>query len=198
MPFTYRLQIGLCGHGCLGAGAALITKYGQNTVTLDSQYGRIEIEGGKLHYKIRLPSWPATPLSYDEDIIGSGIAPVDVFSTRDLILVLDSENDVAQFEPDFELMSSIEDFHAVIVTAQSSDDNYLNAGYVLRYFAPKIGIPEDLATGSAQCSLAPYWCSKLGVNKISARQLSASGGYFEIEQVSGSSILITAQVQIPH
>ncbi|MCZ8489755.1 PhzF family phenazine biosynthesis protein [Vibrio lentus] len=34
-----------------------------------------------------------------------------------------------------------------MVTAKSSDDSY-----VLRYFAPKIGISEDLATGSAQCS----------------------------------------------
>lgn len=114
-----------------------------------------------------------------------------MFSTRDLILVLESEDAVANFVPDFDQMNKIEDFHAVIVTAQSSSDSY-----VLRYFAPKIGIDEDLATGSAQCSLAPYWFNKLRVTQLSARQLSTSGGYFEIEQAADASIVVSAQVKL--
>ena len=84
----------------------------------------------------------------------------------------------------------INDLHAVMVTAQSSDD-----GYVLRYFAPKIGISEDLATGSAQCSLAPYWFDKLGKDKLSVRQLSSAGGYFEVEKGANSSIVVSARVE---
>jgi len=76
------------------------------------------------------------------------------------------------------------------VTAQSSD-----SGYVLRYFAPKIGISEDLATGSAQCSLAPYWFEKLGKEKLTARQLSHAGGYFEVARGSESTIVLSAHVK---
>jgi len=67
-------------------------------------------------------------------------------------------------------------WHAVILTAASTQ-----GGYVFRYFAPKIGINEDPATGSAHCSLMPYWASRLGHGPIQARQLSATGGEFVLQ-----------------
>ncbi|HGS4639310.1 TPA: PhzF family phenazine biosynthesis protein, partial [Vibrio cholerae] len=72
---------------------------------------------------------------------------IDVFSTRDLVLVLPSVEAVMNFQPDDDRLREINEYHALIVTAANG-----NSGYVLRYFAPKIGISEDLATGSAQCS----------------------------------------------
>ena len=187
--FSLEGEINLCGHGSLGAGAALIAKYGAKSVTLVSPYGEVVITKENDRYKIVLPGWDAQPLASESIAFNTPV--VDVFSTRDLILVLESEDAVANFEPDFDKMSKIEDFHAVIVTAQSSSESY-----VLRYFAPKIGIDEDLATGSAQCSLAPYWFNKLGVTKLSARQRSVTGGYFEIEQAPDSSIIVSAQVKL--
>ena len=187
--FSLEGEINLCGHGSLGAGASLISKYGSESVTLNSQHGQVVITETNDRYKIVLPSWNAQPV--DMVKIGLNTPVVDAYSTRDVILVLESEAAVAHFVPDYDKISKIEDFHAVIVTAKSSPDSY-----VLRYFAPKIGIPEDLATGSAQCSLAPYWFRKLGANKLSARQLSTSGGYFEIEPASDSSIVVSAQVKL--
>ena len=45
-----------------------------------------------------------------------------------------------------------------------------------RFFAPKQGIPEDPVTGSAHCTLIPYWAEKLGKTTLHARQVSARGG----------------------
>ena len=45
-----------------------------------------------------------------------------------------------------------------------------------RFFAPAKGIPEDSVTGSAHCTLIPYWAEKLGKNVLQARQLSKRGG----------------------
>lgn len=70
------------------------------------------------------------------------------------------------------------------------------SGYVLRYFAPKIGISEDLATGSAQCSLAPYWFKKLGSDLLNVRQLSMSGGYFQVERTTENLITVFAQAKL--
>ena len=187
--FSLEGEINLCGHGSLGAGAALISKYGVASVTLISPYGEVVITKENDRYKIILPGWNAQHVASES--LGFNTPVVDAFSTRDLILVLESEDAVTNFVPDFDQMNKIADFHAVIVTAQSSSDRY-----VLRYFAPKIGIDEDLATGSAQCSLAPYWFNKLGVTKLSARQLSTSGGYFEIEQAADASIVVSAQVKL--
>ncbi|PSW16928.1 PhzF family phenazine biosynthesis protein [Photobacterium sanctipauli] len=85
------------------------------------------------------------------------------------------------------MVKSFKDHHALILTAQNGND-----GYVLRYFAPSIGIDEDLATGSAQCSLAPYWLSLLSSTSLKVRQLSSEGGYFQVERKGNEHILLTA------
>ncbi len=137
-----------------------------------------------------MPSWQVKPHAIPLGISGFSNRPIDAFTTRDLVVVLESEDDVAHYKPNFDELIKIDEFHAVIVTAQSSD-----SGYVLRYFAPKIGISEDLATGSAQCSLAPYWFEKLGKEKLTARQLSRAGGYFEVDRGSESTIVLSAHVK---
>jgi predicted PhzF superfamily epimerase YddE/YHI9 len=113
-----------------------------------------------------------------------------MFGTRDLIVVLPSETDVGNFQPVVALLEQMPNFHALILTAQSGND-----GYVLRYFAPKIGIPEDLATGSAHCSLAPYWFSQLQTKQLTARQLSKSGGYFQIVGNSDDTFWLIAETR---
>ena len=49
------------------------------------------------------------------------------------------------------------------------------ADYVLRVFGPNVGILEDPATGSAQCSAGPYWAGELGRSDLVVRQLSRRG-----------------------
>ena len=62
--------------------------------------------------------------------------------------------------------------------------------------APKIGIDEDIATGSAQCTLAPYWFKKLDVDSLNASQLSEKGGFFQIAKLSADTIVISASVHL--
>ncbi|MEZ8304517.1 PhzF family phenazine biosynthesis protein [Vibrio splendidus] len=192
--FALDGEINLCGHGSLAAGTSLIEKYKFNEVTLNSDYGQVMISRKEGLSQIELPSWKGKPYSQLHnvpiDLAALNQSVVEAFSTRDLVLILESEEAVKNFSPDFELYKKIKDLHAVMVTAQSSDDSY-----VLRYFAPKIGISEDLATGSAQCSLAPYWFDKLGKDKLSVRQLSSSGGCFEVERKTDSSIVVSARVE---
>ena len=53
--------------------------------------------------------------------------------------------------------------------------------FVSRYFAPAVGVPEDPVTGSAHCTLAPYWSERLGKNPLRARQISVRGGNVHCE-----------------
>ena len=64
------------------------------------------------------------------------------------------------------------DCWAAIVTAPGEDD----IDFVSRFFAPKQGVPEDPVTGSAHCTLVPYWAARLGKVELEARQLSRRGG----------------------
>ena len=73
-------------------------------------------------------------------------------------------------KPDFSELMQIDTF-AVIVTAKGE-----TADFVSRFFAPRAGIPEDPVTGSAHCTLIPYWAELLGKNRLHAFQLSRRGG----------------------
>ncbi len=72
----------------------------------------------------------------------------------------------------------------MIVTSQGSA-----ADFVSRFFAPKAGIPEDPVTGSAHCTLGPYWAKRLGASRLTAHQVSARGGELYCED-RGDRVII--------
>src|SRR6266545_4593871 len=65
--------------------------------------------------------------------------------------------------------------------------------YVYRFLAPRQGIPEDPATGSANCTLVPYWAARLGKAELVAKQLSARGGDLRCT-LRGERVLIAGRV----
>jgi predicted PhzF superfamily epimerase YddE/YHI9 len=64
----------------------------------------------------------------------------------------------------------------LVVTAPGRD-----VDFVSRYFGPRVGIPEDPVTGSAHCTLVPYWSARLGKTQLEARQVSSRGGWLSCE-----------------
>ncbi|MBO2675965.1 PhzF family phenazine biosynthesis protein [Shewanella algae] len=189
--FAIDGEINLCGHGSLGAGAAIISKYKLDNVTFSSKYGDVSISKKNGLYTLVLPSWEGNSCNVPTEIADLAVDTIDVFSTRDLVLVLPSIESVISFQPDDLRFRQLADYHALIITAANGHN-----GYVLRYFAPKIGISEDLATGSAQCSLAPYWFKKLDSDSLHVRQLSSSGGCFEVRRITDNSIVLSANAKL--
>ncbi len=101
---------------------------------------------------------------------GLGIEDAEVLKARDYLVVLENEEDVWAIDPDFDLLATV-DSTGIIVTAPGED-----VDFVSRFFAPRVGVPEDPVTGSAHCTLAPYWSKSLGMIDLSARQISTRGG----------------------
>ena len=64
--------------------------------------------------------------------------------------------------------------------------------FVSRFFAPKAGIPEDPVTGSAHCTLVPYWAERLGKPQLHARQISERGGELVCE-IRESRVVISGR-----
>ncbi|MCA9396405.1 MAG: PhzF family phenazine biosynthesis protein, partial [Candidatus Omnitrophica bacterium] len=63
----------------------------------------------------------------------------------------------------------------LVITASDAADKY-----VLRFFAPQSGIPEDPCTGSAQSVLADLWKRKNKRTEFDVVQLSDSGGAMRV------------------
>jgi predicted PhzF superfamily epimerase YddE/YHI9 len=101
---------------------------------------------------------------------GLGYIPREVRKSRDYLAVLGDEEEVRALAPDFPQLASL-DCLGVIATAASREFDFVS-----RFFAPGAGLNEDPVTGSAHCTLIPYWAEKLGKQTMIARQLSQRGG----------------------
>jgi predicted PhzF superfamily epimerase YddE/YHI9 len=99
-----------------------------------------------------------------------GEEPHAVLKSRDILAVFNSEAQVLALRPDFRAIADL-GIHAVIVTAPGDTSDFVS-----RFFAPAVGIDEDPVTGSAHCTLIPYWAERLGRNELFARQVSRRGG----------------------
>jgi predicted PhzF superfamily epimerase YddE/YHI9 len=96
-------------------------------------------------------------------------------TARDYIAVYATEDEVRKLIPDLGIVMQLDRF-GLIVTAPGKQ-----ADFVSRFFAPAQGVPEDPVTGSAHCTLIPYWSKRLGKKKLHAQQVSARGGELECE-----------------
>ncbi|MDR6358472.1 putative PhzF superfamily epimerase YddE/YHI9 [Pseudomonas psychrotolerans] len=98
------------------------------------------------------------------------LSPVDALAADKLLVLLESEQAVRDCKPDLAAIARLP-WQGVIVTARGQE-----VDFVSRFFAPGIGIDEDPVTGSAHCSLIPYWSRRLAKRMLTAQQLSARGG----------------------
>src|SRR5229473_882813 len=94
---------------------------------------------------------------------------------RDYLAVYQSADDIAALMPDFAGLAALDRF-AIIVSAPGPGAEVGGVDFVSRFFAPARGVDEDPVTGSAHCTLIPYWAGRLGKTRLAARQLSRRGG----------------------
>src|SRR5262249_15581265 len=103
----------------------------------------------------------------------------------DLFVELANSATLRALRPDFTRLAEI-DARGIIVTSRSDDDRY---DFLSRFFAPGSGIDEDPVTGSAHCSLGPYWGNRLGKTALSAYQASPRGGEVQVRLANERVIL---------
>ena len=98
------------------------------------------------------------------------------------VVVLRSEAAVRDYRPDFAAIAATGS-KALLLTAAADPGS--GADYVLRVFGPNVGIDEDPATGSAQCTTGPYWSAALGIAEGVTHQLSARGAVLSVRPDGG-------------
>ena len=196
--FTPAVEIDLCGHGTLAAAFVVLSFIDKDAVKIDfeTKSGQLTVEKNNGLLSMDLPS--RKPVKIDMiDILTDalGIAPKELYGSRDLLAVYENEKQVKDIRPDFEKLKIIKDYFAVIVSAPG-----ISVDFVSRFFAPNAGIPEDPVTGSAHCTLIPFWSERLGKTELKALQLSPRGGELFCEdledrvKISGNAVLYSKGV----
>lgn len=173
--FTPTGEFDLCGHATL-ASAFVIMNFlepGRRAVDFHSMSGRLRVTREGERYQLDFPARPPRqigPMALVEQSLGA--RPRGLYLARDYVALFDTAGQVRALEPDFALMRRIENCVGLIATAPG-DDGF---DFVSRYFAPNDGIVEDPVTGSAHCTLVPFWSERLGKRELVARQVSKRGG----------------------
>ncbi|WP_214326492.1 PhzF family phenazine biosynthesis protein [Nonomuraea sediminis] len=176
--FTPKVEVSLCGHATLATAHVLYsTGLADGEVQFSTASGTLTVNrqaDGMI--TMDFPAKEVTPTTVPPGLEKAlGVTPVAVGkSNLDLLVEVDSEDTVRTLTPDIEALTSV-DARGVIITARGT-----SVDFVSRFFAPRVGVPEDPVTGSAHCALAPYWSPRLNRTHLTAAQLSPRGGLIHI------------------
>ncbi|MBK5445233.1 MULTISPECIES: PhzF family phenazine biosynthesis protein [unclassified Peribacillus] len=199
--FTPADEIELCGHATL-ATAYVIANYYENNVEeikFQTMSGELVVLKKDELYEMDFPSRMPEEFPLTDQIVEAlGVKPIETYLGRDLMLVLEKEEDVQNASPDFSKLEKLPDGLGVSITAKSNKYDFVS-----RSFFPNLKVNEDPVCGSAHCNFIPYWAKRLGKNEMVARQLSKRGGTLYCKssgdrvKISGSAVLYAiADLQI--
>jgi PhzF family phenazine biosynthesis protein len=185
--FTPTVEVDICGHATL-ASAHVLMEEGLATPPLAFRTASGVLRADRagrdaiaLDFPIDVPV-PGLPGGYfaDEFADALGASVIAVARCRyDVLVEVSAAAEVRELEPDLAVLRAATG-RGVIVTA-AADDGVDDADFVSRFFAPAVGIDEDPVTGSAHCTLIPYWAERFGKTRLEARQLSRRGGALSCE-----------------
>ena len=208
--FTPDIEMDLCGHATLASAFVafrflkpILLLQGRHpsfmepdVVTFHTVEGVIKVRQCDTDtFILDFPQRVARPAILPCPIWNSlSLKPREVLLARDYLLVYDSEDEIRQITiTNRTLFDSINlDPGGVAVTSPGK-----HVDFVSRFFTPQATILEDPVTGSAHCSLAPFWAERLGKNSLTAAQLSERGGLLCCDLVNGR-VMIKGRAELDH
>ncbi|GHA55648.1 PhzF family phenazine biosynthesis protein [Pontibacter akesuensis] len=191
--FTPEIEMDLCGHATLATAHALktIRHYPKDSIVFETLSGALTVTTSKDMYTLDFPSRSPVPATLPNNIKNAlSIQPKQVLKARDYVLVYETEQEIKNITIDQQSFDQLNlDPGGVVVTAKGT-----NCDFVSRFFTPQSSILEDPVTGSAHCSLIPYWSGQLHKKELTAMQLSErQGTLFCIDK--GERVLISGKAK---
>ena len=173
--FTPEIEMDLCGHATLASAFVLFDElaYPHDKIIFESKSGPLVVSKVDDYLQLDFPSRPPNKAELPGSISQAlNIQPQEVWKARDYLLVYNSEEDIKNLKPNIGQLEQVNiDPGGIIVTAKGE-----GVDFVSRFFTPQAAVFEDPVTGSAHCTLVPFWASRLSKTNFHARQISPRGG----------------------
>jgi PhzF family phenazine biosynthesis protein len=188
--FTPEVEVDLCGHATLASAHVLW----QDELLPYDQEARFRTRSGVLTSALQgdwismdFPAKPEQAAPAPDGLERAlGVKPIYTGRSQfDWLVEVESEDVLRALTPDLGLLATV-DARGVIVTAQGKGTGH---DFVSRFFAPRVGVPEDPVTGSAHCVLAPFWSRRLGRDELTGYQASRRGGVVKVRTVGDRVVL---------
>ena len=177
--FTPAVEVDLCGHATLAAGYVVLNHLQPDldAVAFETMSGTLVVSRVGDRLSMDFPARAPAPVAVSQALVEAlGATPSEVHLSRDVLAVFDDEASVRRLSPDQARLLALDDGLGVIATARGD-----TVDFVSRFFVPKAGIAEDPVTGSAHCTLVPFWVERLGKSHLVAHQVSPRGGELHCE-----------------
>jgi PhzF family phenazine biosynthesis protein len=195
--FTPVAEVDLCGHATLATAHFLWA-----TERLPrSEPARFQTRSGLLTARssptgaitLDFPATPPSPAAPPAGLLAAlGVSEAVALDNRkpqpDCLVVVDSAATVRRLAPDLAALKRLP-VRGVIVTAPGDEPGI---DFVSRFFAPAFGVDEDPVTGSAHCTLTPFWAERLGRSELTGYQASPRGGRVEV-RLRGDRVDLTGR-----
>ena len=194
--FTPDIEMDLCGHATL-ATAFIIARESDKPIgeiLFTSASGELRVAVDNDLFTLNFPSRTAMPATLPRETYDSlSIKPLEVLKERDYLLIYKSQEQIEEIEIDRNLFDMVNmGPGGVIITAPASEPE---VDFVSRFFTPQSTILEDPVTGSAHCTLIPYWSARLGKQVMTAKQISPRGGTLFCKDC-GDRVLISGTARL--
>lgn len=179
--FTPTVEVDLCGHATLASAHALWelgvlkpdrtarfnTRSGLLTARLKGEWIELDFPANRVE-RVEAPDGLFQALGAEGTFVG--------WDGADYLVEVESETAVRFLNPDFAALK-VFPARGIIATSRADSEGY---DFVSRFFAPASGIDEDPVTGSAHCSLGPFWANRLGKRELLGYQASSRGGLVRV------------------
>ncbi len=194
--FSPKDECGLCGHATLAAAHLLWEQnlVEEDIITFESMGGPLTAQRSDGLITLNFPSFAIEPAPMPEMLNRAlGFIPVTAVYKDDVmyVVVLPSVQVVKELQPNMAKIAKLP-CRSVTVTALNEGEIDDDIDFVSRYFAPKVGIPEDPVCGSAHCRLTPLWAEKLGKSTMNALQVSERTGFIKVS-IENNRVTLTAK-----
>jgi PhzF family phenazine biosynthesis protein len=191
--FTPAVEVDLCGHATL-ASAHVLWEDGRLPVDAVARFhtrsGLLIARKAEDWIEMDFPADPAEAAEVPPNLSRAlGTVPLWVGRSRSNLLVeVADEKTVRTLHTDMAEIALLDAIGVIFTSASVSE----GADFVSRFFAPRVGLPEDPVTGSAHCTLAPFWAERLGREKLVGYQVSPRGGTVRVA-VAGDGVVLGGQ-----
>mgnify|MGYP003693719595 CR=1 FL=1 len=176
--FTPVTEVDLCGHATLASAHVLFTRLDRaaTSVTFHTKSGPLVVTRDGDRLVMDFPSRPPAPCPVPAGLVdGLGATPRETLRRATC-----SRCSTTRTRSDASPRTSRRS-NTSTRSGSSSRARGRDVDFVSRFFAPRKGVPEDPVTGSAHCTLVPFWAGRLGRTRLTARQLSTRGGEIACE-----------------
>lgn len=192
--FTPAVEVDLCGHATLASASVIFETLvpTANVVSFTTRSGILRVtrapQVGPAAYTLDFPVDVPERAEVPDELVGVlGTDVLEYWVGRRNLALVDGAGVLRHLQPRFGALDWLQDRNLIVTAAAEADSGF---DFVSRFFAPFSGVAEDPVTGSAHCTLVPFWAARLGKTRMRAYQASARGGALDVV-LEGDRVFMT-------